>query len=279
MIQDLGQPIAYGRTAEIYPWSEGQIVKLFYGWFERENVEKEAQLSRVIYDSGIPSPAVGEILSINNRLGLVYERILGVSMWKAFQHKPWNIIRYERRCAELQAMVHSTTVEATLPSQRETLETNIQHANALPKHLQAKMLTALKAMPDGDCLCHGDFWPGNILLTNAGEMIIDWIHASRGNPLADIARTTNLLLGFVGTSQAKRPFLSYGSSRSGAIKNSILQAFCRIYYPVYLKYYFSLHPGDKSEYLRWLPIIAAARLSDSIPELENMLIAQVEKSL
>ena len=27
---DLGQPIAYGRTAEIYAWQEGQVLKLFY---------------------------------------------------------------------------------------------------------------------------------------------------------------------------------------------------------------------------------------------------------
>jgi len=32
-------------------------------------------------------------------------------------------------------------------------------------------------------------------------------------------------------------------------------------------------------YRRWLPIVAAAKLSDNIPELEKMLIAQVERNL
>jgi hypothetical protein len=32
MENDLGKPIAYGRTAEIYAWGEWQVLKLFYDW-------------------------------------------------------------------------------------------------------------------------------------------------------------------------------------------------------------------------------------------------------
>jgi hypothetical protein len=159
------------------------------------------------------------------------------------------------------------------------LEENIHHAQALPAHLRDKVLATLEAMPDGDRLCHGDFWPGNILVTPQGEIIIDWIHASRGNPLADLARTTNLVLGFTRTRQVRRPFLSYASSKTKSIKNSLLQLFSRIFYPVYLNYYFKLCPGGEHEYRCWLPIVAAARLSDAIPELEKMLIAQVDRNL
>jgi uncharacterized protein (TIGR02172 family) len=279
MTLGLGQPIAYGRTAEIYAWHQTQVLKLFYDWFELENIEKEARISRIIHASGLPTPAVGEIIRINNRYGLEYEHVHGESMWKMFQHKPWNALRYARRCAEFQAAVHAITIRMDLPSQRQILEHNIRRADALPAHLRSKALAALEAMPDGDRLCHGDFWPGNILVSAQGEIIIDWIHASYGNPLADLAWTTNLTLGFTRTSQAKRPFLSYSPSKFRAIKNSLFQVFCRLCYPVYLNYYFKLYPSDREEYHRWLPIVAAARLSDHIPELESMLITQVEKHL
>jgi hypothetical protein len=39
-----------------------------------------------------------------------------------------------------------------------------------------------------------------------------------------------------------------------------------------LKYYFNLRPGGENEYRHWLPIVAAARLSENIPELETWLI-------
>jgi hypothetical protein len=179
--------------------------------------------------------------------------------------------------AELHAKLHASTIQADLPSQRHELEMNIRRAEALPADLRAKILAALESLPDRDRLCHGDFHPGNILITAQGEIIIDWIHAARGNPLADLARTTNLALGL--THQIQRPFLSYGATKTSHIKNSLFQVLGRICYPVYLNYYFKLCPGGEAEYQHWLPIVAASRLSDDIPELEKMLIEQVERNL
>ncbi len=276
---DLGQPIAYGRTAEIYAWHQGQVLKLFYDWFKLENIEKEAWIARAVHSSGLPAPAVGEIIRVNNRYGLLYERVNGFSMMETFKRKPWNVFRHARRMAELHAELHASTVQVNLPSQRHELEKKIRHAEALPALLRFKVLAALEIMPDSDRLCHGDFWPGNILMTAQGEIIIDWIHASRGNPLADLARTTNLALGLIETSQIQKSFLSLGWRKTNQIKNRLFQFFCRLCYPAYLNYYFKLCPGGEDEYQHWLPIVAAARLSDNIPELERMLIAQVENNL
>ena len=62
MNRDLGQPIGFGRTAEIYAWQEDQVLKLFYDWFGLENIEKEARITQAVHDSGLPVPAVGEIV-------------------------------------------------------------------------------------------------------------------------------------------------------------------------------------------------------------------------
>ena len=279
MIAELDQPIAYGRTAEIYAWHEEQVLKLFYDWFGLENVEHEARITRAVHESGLPVPAVGEIIRVNDRYGLEYQRVYGNTMFKMMQRRPWNIFRYGWRMAELQAALHTLTIPVQLPSQRQMLENNIAHARALTAPLRSKVLAALEAMPDGDWLCHGDFSPNNILITEKGEMIIDWFRASGGNPLADLARTTNLFIGFTGTRQIQRPFLTFGSTTTNKIENTLFQDFCRICYPRYVNYYFRLRPGGEAEYRRWLPIVAAARLSDNIPELEKMLIDQVERNL
>ncbi len=279
MAQVLGEPIAYGRTAEIYAWQEGQVLKLFYDWFTLENIQSEAQKTRAIHAIGLPVPEVGEIIRVNGRYGLIYQRADGDSLFKIFQRRPWNILGYARRMAQLQVRIHARASPADLPSQRETLKSNILHATALTRPLRGRVLAVLATMPDGDRLCHGDFHPGNILATKQGDIIIDWIHACAGNPLADLARTTNLTLGLTDTAQVDRPFLSFGSSRRGHLGNSLFQVFCRICYPAYLHYYFRFRPGGEEEYHRWLPIVAAARLSDGIPELETMLIQQVESNL
>jgi aminoglycoside phosphotransferase (APT) family kinase protein len=134
-------------------------------------------------------------------------------------------------------------------------------------------------MPDGHQLCHGDFWPGNILMSPHREVVIDWNRASYGNPLADLARTTNAIMAFLKTNQVRRAFLSDGKSRWSQVKNSLLRIIVRIAYPIYLRRYFQLRPGSEEEYQRWLPSIAAARLVDEIPELDSFLIEQVESNL
>jgi uncharacterized protein (TIGR02172 family) len=279
MIRDLGHPTAFGRTAEIYAWHQGQILKLFYDWFGLENIELEAKNTRAVHACGIPSPEVGDIIQVDGRYGLVYQRLDGDNMYKMVQRKPWKVFRYEQRMAALQTALHTCTLKADLPFQRQILECNIQRAIALPTLLRSKALAALDALPDGDRICHGDFWPSNILMTSKGDYIIDWFRASRGNPLADLARTTNLFIGGTETRQIQRPFLSFGSTKKSQIMNSLFQFFGRICYPTYIHDYFKLCPGGEEEYHRWLPIVAAARLSDNIPELEQILIAQVERYL
>jgi hypothetical protein len=95
-------------------------------------------------------------------------------------------------------------------------------------------------------------------------VVIDWIDASRGNPLADVARTTIIVL---------------GAAASSEVPNTALKVFVRLFHSIYLHHYFQLCPGGEEEYRRWLPVVAAARLSENIPELEHWLLHQAEKVL
>lgn len=134
----------------------------------------------------------------------------------------------------------------------------------MPASLKTDVLAALSVLPDGRQICHGDFHPGNILLTPGRAVVIDWIDVSRGNPLADVARTTIIALGAAASSQ---------------VPNTALKVIVRLFHSIYLHRYFQLRPGGEEEYRRWLPVVAAARLSENIPELERWLMHQAEKVL
>jgi uncharacterized protein (TIGR02172 family) len=261
---DIGPPIAHGRTAEIYDWRNGQILKLFHDWFELEDIEYEARIARAIHAGGLPVPAVGEVIRVNGRNGLVYQRLDGDTMLKEMTSKPWRVLGYARRMAELHFEMHTSAIQADIPSQRQKLGSKIRRAESLPAHLRAKILAALEVMPDHTRLCHGDFHPNNILMTAQGEMVIDWMDAALGNPLADVARTTIITLGAAETQQ---------------IQGLLPKALVRIFHAAYIRNYFKLGPGGETEYNRWLPIVAAARLSENIPELQQWLIARAEKGI
>jgi uncharacterized protein (TIGR02172 family) len=260
MNQPLGQPFALGRTAELYAWDRGQVLKLYHNWFDLEDIQFEQRMAQAIHSSGLPVPRAGEIVQVNNRNGLIYERVDGASMWERLQRKPWRVACYAHQTAELHAEVHVNTLRPDIPSQRLRLERKINAADPLPAPEKQSVLAALASLPDGDSICHGDFHPGNILLPPGHAVVIDWIDASIGNPLADVARTTIIILGAAASSQ---------------VQNRVMKFFIKLLHSIYLRHYFHLRPGGEAEYRRWLPVVAAARLSESIPELESWLVKQV----
>jgi aminoglycoside phosphotransferase (APT) family kinase protein len=66
-------------------------------------------------------------------------------------------------------------------------------------------------------LCHFDFHPDNVIVTDAGWWVIDWVGAARGPTAADFART--ILLRADASDRPTRSFMDhvrrYGAKRRG----------------------------------------------------------------
>lgn len=73
-------PFAEGRTAQVYRWDESHVLKLYREWCPPDWVEYEARVARAIHAAGVASPAAGDIVEVDGRRGLIYERLEGPSM-------------------------------------------------------------------------------------------------------------------------------------------------------------------------------------------------------
>jgi Ser/Thr protein kinase RdoA (MazF antagonist) len=254
--------IARGRTADVFAWDDEQVLKLFHNWVSLESIQYEQMVSHEIHARNIQSPAVGELIRIDGHIGLLYEHIEGQPMFEVILRKPWLFFKCARIFAKLHANMHESVLSAQVPTQRERLMRKLKQANALPASTQNALLEALNDLPADDRVCHGDFHPANVLMTEKGGFVIDWVDTTRGSPLIDVARTSILMLGLVYTRQFPDPWLRIASW---------------IFHTAYLRYYFQLRPHNENEYRRWLPVMAGARLSENIPELETWLLRQAQK--
>ena len=258
----LDKPIAHGRTADVYDWDDGHVLKLFHDWFPLEDIQYEWKIARAVHASGVKSPAVGELIQVDGRNGLIYERVAGESMLAMFRRRLWMLFPYARIFARLHAQMHESVFDADVPTLHGKFQYRIERLDRLPDSLKTALLDALHSQPEADRVCHGDFHPANLLIAGNDANIIDWIDASRGNPLADVARTSIILRGAVESGQVSRPFL---------------KMFVKWFHSIYLREYFRIRPDGPAEYRRWLPIVAAARLDEGIKELEPWLLDQAEK--
>lgn len=258
--------IGRGRIAEVFAWGDDQVLKLFYEGQALDWIKEEARISRLVYETGVPTPAVGEVIEVNGRHGIIYGRVHGTSMLTEISTKPWKVFQSANTLAKLHTSMHEKMV-TSLPSQRQILEHSIRSVPALSNRKKDAILKVLDSLPDDHVLCHGDFHPDNVVMSANGAMVIDWTTASQGNPLADAARTSLILQ--MGELPPGTPALIQWMTRIGR----------GLFHQAYLRYYFQYHPASVQEFTCWQLPMAAARLSDGIAEEQAQLLALIDKWL
>ncbi len=257
-----GVLIGRGRTAEVYAWGDGRALKLYYEGWPADEAEREAHKARVVYDSGAAAPAVDGVVTVDGRHGVVYERVDGLSLLNQTTAQPWTLIRSAHLLAELHAHMHTCRVSG-LPSQRTRLEKEIRAAHPLSATLKHEALDALAQLPDDDVLCHGDFHPDNVVMSRRGPVILDWVTATSGHPLADVARTSLLMqMAALPSHLPGRRLIALGRA---------------LWHRLYLRRYCQLRGASVEDVSAWMLPVIAARLSEGIAEEVPQLLSTLEK--
>jgi aminoglycoside phosphotransferase (APT) family kinase protein len=257
-----GPPLAVGRTAEVYAWGEEQVVKLFRAGAPAALADKEAFASRIVAEAGVHAPSVGETVAVAGRPGIVYGRIDGESMLVRLRRRPWQVAGLARTLGRLHATMHRVE-RLQLPSVAAYLRREIEETGDLTPAVRAAVLARLDGLPAGRAVCHGDFHPDNVILAAGGPVIIDWMTAGHGNPDADVARTVLMIR------QGEPP-------DAGALEIRLIGLLRRRLLAAYLRSYRALRPCPDSAIEAWVPVIAAARLSEGIETERARLIALAE---
>jgi aminoglycoside phosphotransferase (APT) family kinase protein len=245
-----GALIGRGARAEVYGCGEGRVLKLFLSHAAPGSARIEAEIVSAVVAAGIPAPPVVDLIEVDGRPGIVFERVRGPSMLEALNARPWRAWPLARALAELHASVHRAAAAPVLPSQREQLRRNITRADSVPRAHREAALRALERLPDGDRLCHGDFHPDNVVLSERGAVILDWSNAGRGNPLADAARTALLLR--AGVAPQQQQVARHGPFGLGR----------RLFARAYLRAYLNGVHAPAAQLVEWRLPVAVARLGE-----------------
>jgi aminoglycoside phosphotransferase (APT) family kinase protein len=191
-VQDL-RKIAEGSEAEIFEWEGGAVLRLFRdagaaAWIDHEASAMEAGRSVLPL-----VPAVLGRTEVDGRPGLIMERIDGPDLISLMSKRPWMMRRVGSISGTLHAQLHDIAAPASLLSLKDGVGEALTRSTLAPPEIAAAALRELDTLPDGDRMCHGDFHPGNVLMSRHGPVVIDWGNARRGDAHADLARALLLL--------------------------------------------------------------------------------------
>lgn len=199
---------------------------------------------------------------VDGKDAIVYDFLEGELLMSAVDKDKSRTFQFLHMMADCHARI-MLGVCSDLPSCKDGLKHAISHAPHLNDLQRARLLDGLSGMPGGDNVLHGDLHPMNIIVNGSELSAIDWMTGSRGDPAADIARTW-----FILRHSAMRDDWNLLESLRRNMLHSILGS-------VYLNQVCGSSGVKKGAVMRWLPIIAAARLAEDRPAVENKTILRI----
>ena len=262
-LQLLGQ----GRTAEVYLYGGDRVVKLFRPAFPKLAIENEYLVCQAIGGS-INIPKAYRRLLIDGRDAIIFDFIRGESGFRYLFWHPWRVREFAHEFAAIHSRIHAIALPETVPDLKGILVRNMNLHNLLPEATKKRIAAYLEGLPSGNVLCHGDYHPDNILLQKGTPYVLDWMTGTRGNPMADVARTSLLLR-----------WAQPGPGTPRLIR-TMLSSFREKFYTYYIHHYMELTGARAEEIERWELPVLAARLMEWIPPSEkDFLISLINEKL
>ena len=184
---NLDRVIAVRNNKTIYR-DGNRCVKVFNKEYSKADVLNEALNQARIEETGLNIPKVLEVTMIDGKWAIVSEYIKGKTLAQLIEEDPDNKAKYINLLVDLQIGVHEKTCPL-LNKLKDKMNRKISQTD-LDATTRYDLHTRLEGMPKHNKVCHGDFNPSNIIVTENGTpYILDWSHATQGNASADVART------------------------------------------------------------------------------------------
>ncbi len=183
----LDRVIAVRNNKTIYRDGD-KCVKVFNTDYSKADVLNEALNQARIEETGLNIPKIVEVTMVDGKWAIVSDYIKGKTLQQLMDENEEKKDEYIELLVDLQLEVHSK-VSPLLNKLKDKMNRKIS-VSELDATTRYDLHTRLEGMPKHNKVCHGDFNPSNIIITDEGKAyIIDWSHATQGNASADAART------------------------------------------------------------------------------------------
>jgi|GEM_PF-15451 len=176
------------RTGKTVYKDGGRVIKVFENGYSKADILNEALNQARIEETGLNIPKILGVTTEDGKWAIISEYISGKTLSQLMEESPDKADEYLERFVDIQAEIHSKK-SPLLTKLKDKMNRKIDMAD-IDAATRYDLHTRLEGMPRHDKVCHGDFNPSNVIITDSGKpYIIDWAHATRGNASADAART------------------------------------------------------------------------------------------
>lgn len=235
------------RTGKTVYKDGDRVIKVFENGYSKADILNEALNQARIEETGLNIPKILGVSTENGKWAIISEYIKGKTLAQLMTENPDKFDEYLERFVDIQIEIHSKKAPL-LTKLMDKMNRKINQAD-IDATTRYDLHTRLEGMPRHNKVCHGDFNPSNIIITDDGTpYIIDWAHATQGNASADVARTY-LLFWLDGNIEGAKKYMELFCKKSDTARQYIE---------------------------KWLPIVAASQSVKGNAEEREFLLSWVD---
>ncbi len=235
------------RTGKTVYKDGDRVIKVFENGYSKADILNEALNQARIEETGLNIPKILGVSTENGKWAVISEYIKGKTLAQLMTENPDKFDEYLERFVDIQMEIHSKKAPL-LTKLKDKMNRKIDRAD-IDAATRYDLHTRLEGMPRHNKVCHGDFNPSNIIITDDGTpYIIDWAHATQGNASADVARTY-LLFRLDGNIESAEKYMELFCKKSDTARQYIE---------------------------KWLPIVAASQSVKGNAEEREFLLSWVD---
>ena len=196
-----------------------RCIKVFSEEYSKADVLNEALNQARIKETGLNIPKILEVTTVDGKWAIVTEFIEGKTLSQMMKEDAENKEKYIEMLVDIQMAIHSKTCPL-LTKLKDKMNRKIS-STSFDATTRYDLHTRLEGMPKHSKVCHGDFNPSNIVITEDGTpYILDWAHATQGNASADVARSY-LLFCLAGDEKTAEQYLNLFCKKSDTAKQYV----------------------------------------------------------
>ena len=235
------------RTGKTVYKDGDRVIKVFENGYSKADILNEALNQARIEETWLNIPKILGVSTENGKWAIISEYIKGKTLAQLMTENPDKFDEYLERFVDIQMEIHSKKAPL-LTKLKDKMNRKINQAD-IDATTRYDLHTRLEGMPRHNKVCHGDFNPSNIIITDDGTpYIIDWAHATQGNASADVARTY-LLFWLDGNIEGAKKYMELFCKKSDTARQYIE---------------------------KWLPIVAASQSVKGNAEEREFLLSWVD---
>lgn len=179
-----------GFTSETYFTNDNDaMIKLYHDFVSEDEILREKRYSIGAFKLGIPTPISGDLIDVDGKKGLIFERIkTKVSFARALANNYSELDNLAKDFAEMAKKLHTTKCNPNVfPNVKKIYKRYVEKFIGLSEEEKEKINAFIDNTKDDTTCIHGDFHFGNAIITEDNEkLFIDMSDFAYGDPLFDL---------------------------------------------------------------------------------------------